>query len=294
RRSVQAQRPKEDLPDPEHRIERGDGVLEDHRDPRAANLPQLRRGRADELAAVELDAPRHARSGRFREPEHRDRRDRLPRAALADEPDDLAGRDVRLCQLDHAPISEADLQVANRELHRRSIRRGSSTSRSPSPSRLNASAATRIAAPGNVTSHHCVVKYDWPWLTISPHSGVGSCAPRPRNDNAAAVRMIPPTSSDACTITGVIEFGSTCRSNVRTGGTPSARAPSMNGLPATDAACPRARRAYHGHHVTAIAIVALPTLGVSTAASASESSSAGNARKTSVTRMITESIQPPK
>ena len=53
---------------------------------------------------------------------------------------------------------------------------------------------------------------------------------------------------------------------------------------------PRTSRVYHGHQVTAIAIVMFWTLGVSTKAIASDSSSAGKARKTSVMRMITWSI----
>ena len=63
---------------------------------------------------------------------------------------------------------------------------------------------------------------------------------------------------------------------------------------ATEAASPRTRRVYHGHQVTAIAMVMFDTLGVSTNAIASERSSAGNARNTSVTRMITWSTGPPK
>ena len=75
---------------------------------------------------------------------------------------------------------------------------------------------------------------------------------------------------------------------------PSARQLRCTGGPATDAAWPRISRVYQGHQVTAIAIVTVVRLGGSTAARASASSSAGKARKTSVTRMITSSSQPPK
>ena len=51
---------------------------------------------------------------------------------------------------------------------------------------------------------------------------------------------------------------------------------------------------YHGHHVTEIAMTVLWIEGFITAANASASRSAGNARKMSVTREITSSIQPPK
>ena len=51
---------------------------------------------------------------------------------------------------------------------------------------------------------------------------------------------------------------------------------------------------YHGHQVTEIAMTVFVIEGCMTAANASASSSAGNARKTSVTRKITSSTQPPK
>lgn len=61
----------------------------------------------------------------------------------------------------------------------------------------------------------------------------------------------------------------------------------------TDAATDAVSRAYQGHQVIAIATITVVTLGWSTTASASDSSSAGKARKTSVTRMITSRAQPP-
>src|SRR6185436_16499410 len=115
-----------------------------------------------------------------------------------------------------------------------------------------------------------------------------------RNDSADAVRITPPTSSDTWTMIGVIEFGSTCRRRMRRWGTPVALALSTNGRPVTDAAWPRTILVYHGHHVTEIAMTVFVIEGSITAANASASSSAGNARKTSVTREITSSIQPPK
>ena len=40
-----------------------------------------------------------------------------------------------------------------------------------------------------------------------PHSGEGGCAPRPRKPSAAASRMAVDTPSDACTISGAVQFG---------------------------------------------------------------------------------------
>src|SRR5581483_7021180 len=125
------------------------------------------------------------------------------------------------------PVGEPDCQVSHLEHHRLTTRLGSSISRMPSPIRLNAMAVSRIARPGKVTNHHWVAKYWAPWLTIRPHSGVGSCAPSPRNEIDAAVSRMPPASIDICTSTGVIELGRTWRSRMRACDTPSTRQLSM-------------------------------------------------------------------
>src|SRR5581483_4369192 len=323
--AVQEQRPHEQVAHPEHGVERGDRALEDHRDPATPHVAKLSRRELEQIPAFEPDRAANRRAHGRSEPEDRERGHRLSGPALPGQPEDLALADLQVLQVHDLPASERDRQVADLDrrhrasragpagieiatgrtsgsgilgtedgAHRVGTRRGSRTSRSPSPSRLNATAVSRIAAPGNVTSHHWVVKYDWPWLTIRPQSGVGSCAPRPRNESADAVRMTADTSSETCTISGVIEFGRTCRRRIRRCGTPSARAASTYWRPATEAACPRTSRVYHGHHVSAIARVVFPIEGDSTAANASASSRAGNARNTSVIRMSTSSIRPPK
>src|SRR5690606_6187179 len=55
---------------------------------------------------------------------------------------------------------------------------GSSTSRKPSPKRLKARLASRIAVPGTAASHHEVIMNSRPLESIAPHSGLGGCAPR--------------------------------------------------------------------------------------------------------------------
>src|SRR5579859_1097673 len=95
---------------------------------------------------------------------------------------------------------------------------------------------------------------------MRPQSGVGSWAPRPRNDRADAVRITPPKSSDTWTISGVIELGRMCRSRIRCAGIPSARQLSTYGRPATEAAWPRISLVYHGHQVTEIAMIRLVRL----------------------------------
>src|SRR5690606_17832924 len=229
--------------------------------------------------------------GALGEPEQRQQRGRLAGAALSHDRHALARRHVQLGHPRHGPPAIADPQVAY--LDHVTILRGSSALRSPSPSTLNANAVSRIASPGKVTTHQFVVNSVCPCSTISPHSAVGSCAPSPRYESAAAVRMTPPASSETWTRTGVSEFGSTCRRMIMGAGTPRQRAASTYGRVAMEAAIDADSRAYHGHQVTAMATITVVTLGRSTTARATDSSSAGKARNTSVTRMITSLTQPP-
>src|SRR6266516_8206629 len=88
---------------------------------------------------------------------------------------------------------------------------------------FNATATTEIYT----LSLHDALPISCPSATISPQSGVGSCAPSPRNDRAETVRITPPTSSDTWTIRGVIEFGRTWRKMIRHREMPRARQLSM-------------------------------------------------------------------
>src|SRR5207248_2277278 len=106
----------------------------------APHPPQLPLRQADELAAVEADAAADGCAGGRGESEHRERCHRLAGAALPDEPDDLRRFEVERVDRHDAAVSEANVEVAQLELHRRATRRGSRRSRSPSPTRLKASA----------------------------------------------------------------------------------------------------------------------------------------------------------
>src|SRR6202008_5007537 len=86
---------------------------------------------------------------------------------------------------------EADTQILDDKVVGHDWDRGSSTSRSPSPSKLNARLVIRMATPGTVDSHQASVRWLRPVESIAPHSGIGGCAPRPRKPSPAAVRMMP-------------------------------------------------------------------------------------------------------
>src|SRR5437899_7535683 len=90
--------------------------------------------------------------------------------------------------------------------------RGSSASRSPSPSRLRLRTARKIAAPAENEYHGVWVRYFRPVSSMEPHDGVGGWTPSPRNESAASVRMALAKATEACTNNGDKQFGSNTRS----------------------------------------------------------------------------------
>ena len=148
REAVQPQRPVHDPAHPVHRVEGQRRALEDGRDPPPADGPQPGPGQLGQLLAVQPDRAGDRGPGGPGQPEHGQDRHRLAGAALPGQADDLAGVHGQLAhRRDRAP-GEAHLEVTDLQLHRTITCRGSRTSRSPSPSRLNASAMSRMARPG--------------------------------------------------------------------------------------------------------------------------------------------------
>src|SRR5688572_19300160 len=69
---------------------------------------------------------------------------------------------------------------------------GSSASRNPSPSKLNARTVRNMARLGNIATCGAITMSARASLSMAPHSGVGGCAPMPRNDRLAAVMIEVP------------------------------------------------------------------------------------------------------
>src|SRR5438094_1193343 len=112
--------------------------------------------------------------------------------------------------------------------HQAVRRRGSSASRSESPNRLKPNTARLIATPGAIASHGACSRNCMPApRSMSPHAGVGSFTPRPRNDSDASRRMAWPRKALSMMRYGAITLGTTCRQAMRSGRTPTARAASM-------------------------------------------------------------------
>ena len=74
-------------------MQRGQRVLEDHRDVVAAQPAQVGVGRLEQVLAVELDRAGDAGVARARQAHHRQRRDGLAGAGLADDAERLAAVD---------------------------------------------------------------------------------------------------------------------------------------------------------------------------------------------------------
>jgi hypothetical protein len=63
-------------------------------------------------------------------------------------------------------------------------------------------------------------------LSMLPQLGAGGCWPRPRKDRLASAITAAAIASVDCTITGAVMLGRMCRSAMRSGGLPTARAAS--------------------------------------------------------------------
>ena len=174
-----------DLPaDRQHRVQRRHRLLKDHRNVVAAHVAHLGLAKRQQVAAGEADHARYDAAGwRRHEAQHRQRRDALAAAGLADDRQGFARHDMERDAIDSTDNAvageEPGLEIGDfeqwpagrgrrggwgggccrygfrnrrhRASHSRRDRRGSSMSRSPSPSRLIASTVKDSMMPGNST-----------------------------------------------------------------------------------------------------------------------------------------------
>jgi hypothetical protein len=172
-----------------HRVQRRRRLLEDHRDPVAAQLAHVVAGKLQEVLAVEEDLARLHPAGLGHQAHDREAGHALAAAGLPDEAHDLAAVDVEIDAVDGpddaVPRMERGLEATHLEQrpvatlppglagdgrqdlldHRlvegrpegvvagsrgagHRLRRGSSASRRPSPSRLKPRTVSVIAIPG--------------------------------------------------------------------------------------------------------------------------------------------------
>src|SRR5829696_8928246 len=148
------------------------------RDPH--ELEQLDRPRtrlpARQVEAVQDCRARHVRRRR-EELRERHQADALAATGFADDAEHLAfveGERQRVDGVDGPVVGvEADGEAVDLEQRHQRVVRGSSTSRRPSPSRLNESEQKKIARPGITASRGASLTYGCAADSITPHEGVG-------------------------------------------------------------------------------------------------------------------------
>src|SRR6185312_5801284 len=291
--------------DPDHRVERGHRLLEDHGDAIAANLAHLRFIETEQVGAFEHDLAADDTAGRIGHQAHdRQRADALAAAGFADDRQCLAALDVE------GDVVDGTEQAGTGEEHRlqalylehvgvgrcsaHQLRcLGSRTSRSASPNRLVPNTARLIAIPGKITSHGAVRTYSAADSdSIRPQDGYGSGMPRPRNDSAASVRMVEPSCAVMSTISGASVFGSTWRTAIRVSLMPMDLAASTKGCSRSASVLARITRATIGTRGMEIAKITFGSEGPRAAVITSASTRSASACMMSVTRWNTRSTQP--
>ena len=124
-----------------------------------------------------------------------------------------------------------------------------------------------------------------PLVISAPSSGDGGDAPSPRKLNDAVSRMASPISSDALTSSGTQALGTICRARIPSSDRPIARAATTYSFVRSTMTCARASRAYCGHQMRTIEIIAFRKLGPKMDTMAMAMIRPGNEMKTSATRM---------
>ena len=148
--------------DPHQRVQRRHRVLEHHADAVAAHPAHRRLVQREEVAPLEHRAARHDPPRWIDQPHQRVGDGRFAGARFADQPDDLARRQIEARAVDGdqrviAPAAAAgvvDGQAGDRQErfgHVASL--GLRASRSQSPSRLTPSTSSTSAAPGSTEIH---------------------------------------------------------------------------------------------------------------------------------------------
>src|SRR5579883_1121750 len=211
---VQPERLLELEADGEARVETRRRLLEDHRHVLAGEPPALARRERQQVLSGEGEAPGAHLPRKADEAHQRQHGDALSRTRFADDAEDFAFLDPQIDRIDRVHDAADGREVDGQRLdfderHRYRFSLGSKASRSPSPKRLKASTVTRIMRPGKVTAHQARSINSRESASMVPHSGCGGCAPRPRKPRAAASRMAEEKPSEAWTMRGARQFGST-------------------------------------------------------------------------------------
>src|SRR5688500_1381469 len=181
-------------------------------------------------------------------PEQRDLVVRALAGRRVEDPPDVGDQDREQHPGDGEPAGRAGrdlVDAADRDPQRHQsipLRRGSSLSRSASPSRFEPSTTTRMATPGTMASRWVFQMKVVPWSSSAPQV-YGTCGPRPRNDSDDSIRITPPNPKVIWTSSGPMRLGRMWRRMIRHGPAPMARAAVTYSRSRRASTWPRATRA---------------------------------------------------
>src|SRR5262245_4641616 len=316
--TVSGQRLLELRLEPERRVQRGGRILGNVRDELAAQLLTLEGGKDEDVAALDPDFASRDPRPATRVSEYGEADRRLARTRFPDEPQDLAGGDLKRDAVDDvlvAPVVDLDTKVDDlergdaradlvRDGHMRA-RHGAHFSppvrpRSipiaararPSPTRLVPIVSRAMAITGSRTGHGCSVSPFWFSLIIRPQSAAGGCSPKPRKLSPATTATLNDMRSVVSAMRGLETLGSSSERMIFRRGMPIASAARTKSRSTISTAAPRVIRAARGIVETPTARTSSHSLGPTVAASRSARTIAGSDRKMSIVRMSRSSSLP--
>ena len=114
---VDAERLGDLAPDREDRIERGHGLLEDHRETRAAQRPHLALGQGQQVPSLEQHPSSHDPARRRHQPHQAERGHALAAPGFSDEPEDPTRMERERHAVDRPGQSRVILEVHGEILH---------------------------------------------------------------------------------------------------------------------------------------------------------------------------------
>src|SRR3954454_14733073 len=292
----------------DHGVQGRERVLEDHRDLLALDRADLVGRKLQQILALEQHLAGDLRLIPGDQPHDGQERHALAGARLSHHAERLSAGDGERDAVDglHQTVlgREAHVQVVDLEelLGHRDLSPayafapcccGSSASRRPSPRKFTHSTTTRMARPGNHTSHGATSIWLCAESSRFPHVGVGGWIPKPRKESTDSVRIAAATDSVTFTMIGPIAFGIRFDVMIRRSELPAARAASTNSFSLRERNTPRTMRASGIQKNRLKTMTMSRMLPPSTVAPMIKITRKGNDRNRSVMRISRLSRRPP-
>src|SRR5437762_6433698 len=247
------------IADREERVQRGHRVLQDHRDPAAADLLHLLVGFPQQVFALEHHPAADDAGSRRQHAQDGERERALAGTRLADNAQRLAGMNAQRHIVDRPHDTGAlGRDVMGGQIFEFEQRRGwhelsggqswrswgSSLTRSQSPRMFADSTINMMQQPGKMVSHQRpTIRLCLPSESINPQAGCGGGTPTPRKDSVASVMMTTPTISVPSTMAELMTLGRMWRRMIVHFEQPATIASRTNSRSFNDSTSPRVTRA---------------------------------------------------